>query len=103
MHGYDIGKYAMLLAHDNGLGFGSLYLDRIYTDAPDRGQGYVSDYRATMSSLLALYYKHLVNWSKRYLGLEFSGQVGYNLPVDMASLIFYAVSISRTLADFNPA
>ncbi|PVH68452.1 hypothetical protein DL98DRAFT_554829 [Cadophora sp. DSE1049] len=87
MHGYDIGKYAMLLAHDNGLGFGSLYPDRVYTDASDRGQGYVSDYRATMSSLLALYYGHLVNWSKRYLGLEFSAQVGYGLPVDMLELV----------------
>lgn len=38
IHGYDIVKYAMLLAVDNGLGFGSAYHDRVYTDAPDRGQ-----------------------------------------------------------------
>lgn len=87
MHGYDIGKYAMLFAVDNGLGFGSAYPDRVYTDAPDRGQGYVSDYRATMTSLLTLYYEHLAEWSERFLGLEFSGQVGYNLPVDMVSLL----------------
>jgi hypothetical protein len=83
MHGYDIGKYAMLLAIDNDLGFGSVYLDRVYTDASDRGQRYVSDYRATMTSLLTLYYEHLTEWSERFLGLE----VGYNLPVDMVSLL----------------
>ncbi|PVH72560.1 hypothetical protein DL98DRAFT_610481 [Cadophora sp. DSE1049] len=87
MHGYDIGKYAMLLAVDNGLGFGTTYPDRVYTDAPDRGQGYVSDYRSTMTSLLTLYYEHLAEWSERFLGLEFSGQVGYNLPVDMLEVI----------------
>ncbi|KAF7898807.1 hypothetical protein EAE99_012363 [Botrytis elliptica] len=87
MHGYDMGKYAMLLANDNGLGFSTEYPDRVYTGAPDRGQGYLSDYRATMTALLSLYYEHLVNWSRRYLGLEFSAQTGYNLPVDMLEVI----------------
>ncbi|KAM0138973.1 hypothetical protein ACHAO1_003305 [Botrytis cinerea] len=87
MHGYDIGKYAMLLATDNGLGFSTEYPDRVYTDALDRGQGYLFDYRATMTTLLSLYYEHLVNWSRRYLGLEFSAQTGYNLPVDMLEVI----------------
>ncbi|KAH7417837.1 hypothetical protein BKA64DRAFT_738388 [Cadophora sp. MPI-SDFR-AT-0126] len=87
MHGYDIGKYAMLLAAGNGLSFGTTNPDRVYTDAPDRGQGYVSDYRTTMTSLLTLYYEHLVEWSERFLGLEFSGQVGYNLSVDMLEVV----------------
>jgi hypothetical protein len=92
MHGYEIEKYTMLLAVDNGLSSGSVYTDRVYSDAPDRGQGYVSDYRATMSSLLTVYYEHLVKWSKKYLGLEFSGQVGYNLPVDMVSSASHSIS-----------
>jgi hypothetical protein len=86
-HGYDIGKYVMLLAVDNGIGFGAVYPDRVYTDEEDRGEGYVADYRATMSSLLTDYYKHLVKWSEKYLGMEFSAQVGYNLPVDMVCLV----------------
>ncbi|KAM0145492.1 hypothetical protein ACHAPG_011591, partial [Botrytis cinerea] len=77
----------MLLATDNGLGFSTEYSDRVYTDALDRGQGYLFDYRATMTILLSLYYEHLVNWSRRYLGLEFSAQTGYNLPVDMLEVI----------------
>lgn len=85
MHGYDIGKYAMLLSYNNGLGFSSSYPQRFYTDEMDQGRGYVDDYRATMTSLLMEYYKHLVEWSNQYLGMEFSGQMGYNLPVDMAS------------------
>lgn len=36
---------------------------------------------------MTLYYEHLTEWSERFLGLEFSGQAGYNLPVDMVSLL----------------
>jgi hypothetical protein len=55
------------------------------TDAADHGQGYVADWRSTMTSLLSDYYQHLVDWSQSYLGSPFSGEVGYNLPVDMVS------------------
>lgn len=75
----------MLLAYGNGLGFGTLYPQRFFSDAPDRDQGYITDYRATLSYLLGTYYEHLTDWSNNYLGLGFSGQIGYNLPVDMVS------------------
>jgi hypothetical protein len=100
MHGYGIGKYAILLAVDNGLSFNSEYTDRVYSDAPDRGQGYVADYRATMSSVLNIYYEHLVKWSEQYLGLEFSAQTGYGLPVDMVSSSMRS-SEYRIFADFS--
>jgi len=87
MHGYDIGKYTMLLSHGNGYS-GTVYPAWIFSDAADRGHGYVADYRATLSYLLTTYYDHLVQWSNEYLGREFSGQTGYNLPVDMVKFPF---------------
>lgn len=53
------------------------------TDTGDGGAGFVADFRSTLTSLLQIYYEHIINWSHEYLGLEFSGQIGYNLPVDM--------------------
>ncbi|PVH71603.1 hypothetical protein DL98DRAFT_383782, partial [Cadophora sp. DSE1049] len=82
MHSYDIGKYVMLLASNNGLGLNPPGPENFETDAPGRGQAYVDDYRSTLSYLLTTYYQHLVDWSREYLGMQFSGQIGYNLPVD---------------------
>jgi hypothetical protein len=36
-----------------------------------------------MTTLLGQYYDTFVNWTNSYLGLQFSGQIGYNLPTDM--------------------
>lgn len=91
MHGYDIGKYIMLLSEGNGLllsSQGEPIPNSFITDAPDRGQGYVSDFRATLTHLLSTYYDHLTNWSNEYLGLQFSAQVGYNFPVDMVGTLY---------------
>lgn len=87
MHGYDIGKYTMLLSYGNGLGFGTTYPLQIFSDNPVQAQGYIADYRDTLTYLLTTYYDHLVQWSREYLGLSFSGQIGYNLPVDMLEVI----------------
>ena len=40
-----------------------------------------------MTILLGTYYDSLVNWTNSYLNLQFSGQIGYNLPTDMLSSI----------------
>jgi hypothetical protein len=85
MHGYDIGKYTMLLSYNNGLQFDTIYPTRFVSSTPTLDYGIIADYRATLSYLLTTYYDHLVQWSNDYLGLPFSGQVGYNMPVDMAS------------------
>ncbi|KAH7409052.1 hypothetical protein BKA64DRAFT_773603 [Cadophora sp. MPI-SDFR-AT-0126] len=74
MHGYDIGKYVMLLASNNGLGLNPPGPENFETDAPGRGQAFVDDYRSTLSYLLTTYYQHLVDWSREYLGMQFSGQ-----------------------------
>lgn len=73
----------MLLAQSSGLQFMVEYPVGYITDAEDQGQGYVSDWRTTMTYLLGTYYKHLVDWSHSYLSSNFSAQVGYNMPVDM--------------------
>lgn len=44
--------------------------------------GVVSDFLSTLNVGLEAYYNHLVNFTNS-LGLKFSGQIGYNLPVDM--------------------
>jgi hypothetical protein len=72
-------------ADGNGRQFGTLYPVRIFSDDPDQDERHVADYRATLSYLLTSYYDHLVEWSNQYLGLKFSGQVGYNFPVDMVN------------------
>jgi hypothetical protein len=87
MHGYDIGKYVFLLSANNGLAWGINYNNTFITDAPDQGQGFVADYRATLTYLLSKYYETLTKWTNEYLGLQFSGQIGYNLPVDMVRSI----------------
>jgi hypothetical protein len=96
-HGYDIGKYVMLLAQSSGLQFMVEYPVGYITDAADQGQGYVSDWRATMTYLLGTYYQHLVDWSHSYLKSNFSAQVGYNMPVDMVCLS----ASHRTLNNFR--
>ncbi|PVH76879.1 hypothetical protein DL98DRAFT_657077 [Cadophora sp. DSE1049] len=87
VNGYDIDKYVMLLTCNNGLSFGVNYPLQIVTDAGDKGQGYVEDYRSALTVSMQSYYKAITDWSKSYLGVEFSAQVGYNIPVDMSQII----------------
>ncbi|KFZ03789.1 hypothetical protein V502_10661 [Pseudogymnoascus sp. VKM F-4520 (FW-2644)] len=87
LNGYDVGKFVMLLTIDNGLTIGQNYPTSIKTDAEDGGQGYVEDYRNALTTSLQYYYKALTDWSKSYVGAEFSGQIGYNLPVDGSQVI----------------
>ena len=56
-------------------------------DTADHGVGILGDYRQTMTHLLGSYYDWLNTWSNSYLNLKFSGQIGYNLPVDMLANI----------------
>lgn len=51
-------------------------------DAATFNTGVVSDFLSTLNVGLEAYYNHLVNFTNS-LGLKFSGQIGYNLPVDM--------------------
>ncbi|KAH8588281.1 hypothetical protein B0O99DRAFT_525342, partial [Bisporella sp. PMI_857] len=83
LHSYDIGKYAMLLTHNNGLNFGINYHTAIETDASDKGEGYIEDYRSALTVSMQSYYRALTEWSRTYVNAEFSGQVGYNIPAQI--------------------
>ncbi|KAH7377416.1 secreted protein [Cadophora sp. MPI-SDFR-AT-0126] len=87
VNGYDIDKYVMLLTINNGLSFGINFLDDISTDAPDKGQSRVEDYRSALTVSMKTYLDAMVSWSNRYVNSEFSTQVAYGIPVDMAQLI----------------
>ncbi|KAG9234769.1 secreted protein [Amylocarpus encephaloides] len=86
-HGYDITPYLPLIRHGNGHAYSPATADSYITDGPDRGQGIVADWRATLSSLYGEYLTHLNNWANNYLEVEFSTQVGYNLPLDMLASV----------------
>ena len=74
-------------------------------DSADAGASYVTDYRQTVSIILALLnhranikkltelnqicLQTLSDWSERILGIQFSAQVVYNLPMDMLSNVPY--------------
>lgn len=80
-------KYAPLLAGNEGFQAQAGGPITFVTDAPDQGAGVVADFRSTLTSGLEAYLGYLTQWSNSYLGLEFSQQVGYNLPVDMLAAI----------------
>ncbi|KXH42586.1 hypothetical protein CSIM01_09548 [Colletotrichum simmondsii] len=100
-HNYDLLPYVPLLVGFNG----DLMLDdppiSIVSDDPQHAT-IVDDYRSTMTSLYKEYLTAMGDWVHDYLGLEFSAQVGYNLPVDMLSSIPYVdVPETETLAFLN--
>ncbi|KAK5096104.1 hypothetical protein LTS08_007710 [Lithohypha guttulata] len=88
-HGYRIEPYLPLLAGRNGALASSTSIGPHYfiLDTEDAGSGIVGDWRRTMTTLLGQYYDTLVNWTNSYLDLQFSAQIGYNLPTDMLSNI----------------
>ncbi|KAL4985144.1 hypothetical protein BDW68DRAFT_199006 [Aspergillus falconensis] len=84
--GYEISKWLPILFHQNGLGFKPQPSTWWITDEEDAGNRHIADYRATLAELNGKYLKSLGEWSKS-LGVRFSTQVGYNLPVDMLTNI----------------
>ncbi|OTA58863.1 hypothetical protein K449DRAFT_436352 [Hypoxylon sp. EC38] len=86
-HNYSITKYLPLLAGNEG------YIStpggpvQFITDSNDTDAGVIADFRSTLSNGLSSYLRNLTSWTKKFLGLQFSQQVGYNLPVDMLQLI----------------
>ena len=52
------------------------------TNEPDRGASHVTDYRQTLTELNAAYLDTLTRWTNS-LGVQFSAQIAYNLPMDM--------------------
>ena len=68
----------------------------------DQHSNIVDDFRSTLTSLYKEYLTVMRDWTHEYLGLEFSAQIGYNLPVDMLSSIPYVdVPETETLSFRN--
>lgn len=79
MHGYSIGKYAILLNDNNQNYLGLPSLNWFYLNTPDRGQPFIDDYRSTLTSLAATYLKAFETWSHGYMDMQYSAQVGVSL------------------------
>ncbi|KAL4803123.1 hypothetical protein BDV18DRAFT_153809 [Aspergillus unguis] len=87
--GYEIQKYLPLIQFgNNNPGVQPSYPGdlKCLLDSADSGQGIVNDYRAVLGKGYQSYLSALTNWTES-LGLAFSAQVSYNLPLDMESSI----------------
>jgi len=89
LFGYEIYKFLPLLVfRQNNLAQqnaspGSF---QCVLDTEDEGIGYVNDFRGALSHGYNEYLSSLTEWSNS-LGMQFSAQPGYNLPVDMKASI----------------
>ncbi|CAK7212301.1 hypothetical protein SCUCBS95973_001417 [Sporothrix curviconia] len=84
-HGYALAAYYPLLFHDNSLT--NHFADRFVTDEPDAGHSHVAAYRMVLADKYAEYLDALRAWANRELGVAWSAQIGYNMAVDMPSLV----------------
>ncbi|PWY91931.1 hypothetical protein BO94DRAFT_555096 [Aspergillus sclerotioniger CBS 115572] len=83
--GYSINKFIPILV---GSGGGSSPNITYVTDEADAGASHTVDYQQTLTELNAEYLTSLTQWSNE-LGIQFSAQVVYNLPMDMLANIPY--------------
>lgn len=100
-HGYDIRRYLPLLVGFNG----DLMLNdppiSIISGVPELSR-FVDDFRTTLTKSYKEYLAYIRDWSESYLNMQFSAQVGYNLPVDMLSAIpVVDAAETETLAFLN--
>jgi hypothetical protein len=89
MHGYRVHKYLPLMMYgNNNPGVQPSYPGRLksVTDGDTRGRGFENDFRATLAAGYGNYLDTLTSWMDD-LGLQFSSQVSYNLPLDMETNI----------------
>lgn len=88
-HGYRIHQYLPLLMWGNNninLQQGTPGRIRAILDRPDAGQAFINDYRATLALGYAKYLEKLSHWAHQ-LGVDFSTQMSYNLPLNIAASI----------------
>ncbi|KAF1974068.1 hypothetical protein BU23DRAFT_505855 [Bimuria novae-zelandiae CBS 107.79] len=86
-HNYAINKWLPILFHRNGKYKQSNPGIWYVTDEPDSGNAHIADYRATLASQYQIYESEVKKWLNEYLGLQFSAQLSYNLPMDMLANI----------------
>lgn len=88
--GYSVLKYLPLVQWDNNnlalLGNSDPGMLDCVLDTPGQGVGYVNDFRALMVAGYREYLEAFTNWTDS-MGLQYSTQVSYNLPMDMESNI----------------
>ena len=100
LHGYDIRPWLPLIMFGNNninIQSGNPGAIRVTLDSPDKGAGYVNDYRIALAEGYQEYLSALVNWTHS-LNVTFSSQVSYNLPLDMeASIPFVDVPECESL------
>ncbi|KAF1950375.1 hypothetical protein CC80DRAFT_539633 [Byssothecium circinans] len=82
-HNYSIKKWLPILFHRNGKYKQSNPRVWYVTDEPDGGNVHIADYRTTLATQYQAYESELKKWTNEYLGLQFSAQLSYNLPMDM--------------------
>lgn len=89
MHGYRLHKYLPLLMHGNnnpGVQPSHPGSIKCTLDSEDNGSGFVNDFRAALAQGYGEYLEALTSWLEG-LGLGYSAQVSYNLPIDMETNI----------------
>ncbi|KAJ5630857.1 uncharacterized protein N7484_010957 [Penicillium longicatenatum] len=89
LHGYTIHKFLPLLMYgNNNPGVQPSYPGDLecVLDSQDKGAGYVNDFRAALAQGYGDYLTTFTTWLEG-LGLGYSAQVSYNLPLDMETNI----------------
>jgi len=91
--GYSLLKYLPLVQWDNNdLGILSDSDPGPYDcvlNTPDGGIGYVNDFRALLVEGYRQYLEAFTNWTES-MNLQYSAQISYNLPMDMAANVPFA-------------
>jgi len=71
-------------------------------DTEDQGDGILADFRGLLSSLSKEYTDHIELWSRETLHMDFSAQMGYNMPIDMLqTMVDVDVPEAETLSFSN--
>ncbi|KAJ5605313.1 secreted protein [Penicillium lagena] len=83
--GYSVDKWYPLLFHQNSLT--EHYSTWYITDESDAGNSHIADYRTTLTEGYAEYVEALTQWANAYLDIQWSSQIGYNMAVDMQTVI----------------
>ena len=89
MNGYSLRKYLPLFMYGNnnpGVQLSAPGDLKCVLDGEDGGQGYLNDFRKTLANGYQEYLTTISTWAES-LGLQYSAQVSYNLPLDMESSI----------------
>jgi hypothetical protein len=100
-HGYSIQQWLPILFHRNGRNRDSMPSTWWVTDEVDGGNSHIADYRQTLGSGYQTYLSTLNSWTREYLGLQFSTQISYNLPMDMLASIPYVDEPECESLDFS--